>query len=205
MNWPIVLPQYRVGDHDIASLFSYMDLHKRREGPEHEVLGKALLHAVRNMNIHVMIVPFDKPPEGFPCGSAHSVHLGGHVFERHIEAYMPLSDPAFFHLLLHEWVHHMLGHCDVWTSSPTFITEYTAELEVLRIAHEIVSLPMYEKMTRWAKDNVRMHYFRSYVHDAPEIEAWCEYKEAEQAEGDDEWNRALTMLLTSNDKSQSPF
>lgn len=205
MNWLVILPRYQVAAEHIVALFSYMDLHKRREGPEHEVLGKALLHAVRNTGIHVMVVPFDKPPQGFPCGSAFCRRVGDGIVERHIVSFLAPSDPAFFRLLLHEWVHHMLGHCDVWTSEPTFITEYTAEQEVLRIAHEIVSLPMHEKMTRWAKDNVRMHYFDSFVHDAPEIRDWCEYKPAEQAEGDAEWNRVLTTLLTSNDKSQLPF
>lgn len=205
MNWPVIMPRYQVAAENIVALFVYMDLHRRREGPEHEVLGKALLHAVRNMNIHVMVIPFDKPPGGFSYGSAFCRRVEGGMLERHIEAYMSLSDPAFFHMLLHEWVHHMLGHCDVWTSSPSFITEYTAEQEVLRIAHEIVSLPMYEKMTQWAKDNVRMHYFESYVHSSQEIAEWCGYKPAEQAEGDDEWNRVSTTLLTSNDKSQLPF
>lgn len=205
MNWPIVLPQYRVGDHDIVSLFSHMDLHRRREGPEHEVLGKALLHAVRNMGIHVMIVPFDKPPEGFPYGSAYCRRAGDNLVERHIMAFMVPDNKAFFHLLLHEWVHHMLGHCDAWTSSPTFVTEYTTEREVLRIAHEIVSQPLYEQMRQWAKDNVRMHYFRSYVHDSIEIEEWCGYKEADEAEGEAEWSRESMTSLTSNDKSQLPF
>lgn len=205
MNWPIIMPRHHVAAENIASLLAYMDLHRRREGSEHEVLEKALLHAVRNMGIHVMVVPFDKPPEGFPYGSAHSVHLGGHVFERHIVSFLAPSDPAFFHLLLHEWSHHMLGHCDIWTSTPTFMTEYTTEQEVLRIAHEVVSLPMYEQMTRWAKDNVRMHYYDSFVHGDLEIRAWCEYQGADEAKGEAEWNPELMMLSTSNDKSQSPF
>lgn len=146
------------------------------DGPEHEVLGKALVHAVRNMQMHVAIVPFaEKPPKGWPWGSAHSVHLGGHMFERHIEAFVGQEN---------EWVHHMLGHCDFWTSTPTFITEYTTEQEVLRIAKELVSVPLYEKMTQWAKENVRMRYYNSYIHDSPEIAEWCGYEEAAKAKGE---------------------
>jgi len=97
VNWPIIMPQHQVDVENITSLFVYMDLHIRRDGPEHEVLGKALLHAVR------------------------------------------------------------------------------------------------------------MHYFDSYMHYAPEIGEWCGYKPAEQAEGEAEWNRTPTTSLTSNDKSQLPF
>lgn len=204
--WSVIMPCYKVPQWALNRLFEGLIPHLVRDTSDHASLGRALVHAVRNMDIHVMIVPNENgPAEGWPWGSAHSTPVGKSMIERHIEAYVSPRHECFFHLLLHEWVHHMLGHCDVWTSTPTFMTEHATEMEVLRIAKPLVSVATHEQMTKWAKSNVRMHYFESFVHHSPEIAEWCEYETGEQSEREAAWNREPKTSLTSSEPSQLPF
>lgn len=202
---------------DLIALFNHFVRHdpRRDVDKEHLVIGRALLHAVRNLDIHVFVTPFAEVPDYYPFGMAHVIAVKGYVMSRHIEAFVDPDEEFFFHLLLHEWVHHAMHHTDVYTSQPSFQVEYNTEMTTLAIAHQIVSLPMYEKMTAWAKTNVCSHYAR-YAdygltrHLSLHIADWCGYKTSKKTrqmlvEREAEWNRESTTSLTSNDKSQLPF
>lgn len=204
-------------EHDVAELYRHMNYHQITEGKEHVALGRALLHSVRNLGIHVMVVPFGAE-SGYPEGQAFCLFSDdtGALLERHISMSMAPDDVMFFHVLLHEWVHHMMGHCDVWTSAPEFVTEYTTERKTLEIAKQLASESLLTIMAQQAKAYI-LKIYQNYadfvpdgIHLSTEIADWCGYKMSKKArrtlvEREAKWNRESKTSLTSSELSQLPF
>lgn len=203
-------------DADIGELYRHLNYHQITEGEEHRALSRALLHSVRNLNIHVFVLPYENGAP-WPEGSAFVLRDDDTdvIQERHITICMTPNNRMFFHVLLHEWVHHAMRHCDVYTSVPNFIIEYETEQKTLHIAKQLVSQGLLEYMTQQAKIYILTLYSRYAdagltLHLSDEIADWCGYRTNKKArralvKREAKWNRESKTSLTSNELSQLPF